>query len=137
MPESDPRIDAGIAARAPFAQPIFGHLRARLHAVCPDLQTIRRSMPTFTYKGRPLATLAAFKAHARFGFRAREASLGNKVFEDIAMADREGMGLYGKLTSLADVPDDAVLDARIRAAIARAESADRPKRLTRAPKPEA
>lgn len=138
MPEIDPRIDAYIADQAPFAQPILRHLRARLHAVCPDLaETIRWSMPSFTYKGRPLATLAAFKAHASFGFWDREALLGNKAFEDIAAADRAGMGLYGKLTSLADLPSEAALDAQIRAAVARAESADRPKRPTRAPKPEA
>ena len=81
--------------------------------------------------------MAAFKAHASFGFWDREALLGNAAFDDIAAADREGMGLYGKLTSLADLPNDADLDVQIRAAVARAGSADRPKRLARAPKPEA
>lgn len=138
MSRTDPRIDDYIAGKAAFAQPILRHLRARLHAVCPDVEeTIRWSMPSFTYRGRPLASMAAFKAHASFGFWDREALLGNTAFEDVAAADREGMGLYGKLTSLADLPDDDTLDAQIRAAAARAESADRPKRPPRAPRPEA
>lgn len=138
MPRIDFRIDDYIRGKAAFAQPILRHLRARLHAVCPELEeTIRWSMPSFTYKGRPLASIAAFKAHASFGFWDREALLGNKAFEDVAAADREGMGLYGKLTSLADLPDDSALDAQIRAAAARAESADRPKRPARSPRPEA
>ncbi len=138
MPHSDPRIDAYIDRRAAFAQPILTHLRARIHAVCPEVEeTIKWSMPHFTYRNRPFAGMAAFKAHASFGFWDREALLGSKAFESIAAADRAGMGLYGKLTSLADLPNDTTLDAQIREAAARIDSDERPKRPARAPKPEA
>lgn len=137
-PHYDSRIDAYIAGKPDFARPILEHLRARLHAACPDVaETIRWGMPSFSHAGRPLATMAAFQRHASFGFWDREALLGNTAFADIAAADREGMGLYGKLTSLADLPSDDVLDAQIRAAAARAESGDRPKRPARAPRAEA
>lgn len=135
---TDPRIDAYIDSCAAFAQPILRHLRARIHAGCPDVvETIRWGIPSFSRGARPLANMAAFKAHASFGFWDREALLGTRAFEDVAAADRPGMGLYGKLTSLADLPDDATLDAQIRAAADRAGAADRPRRPARSPKPEA
>lgn len=34
---SDPRVDAYVAAAAPFAQPILKHLRAAVHAGCPEV----------------------------------------------------------------------------------------------------
>lgn len=107
----DPRIDAYIAARAPFAQPILAHLRAAVHRACPAAEeTIRWSMPSFSYKGKILAQMAAFKAHASFGFWNGEA----------AGDDAKGgaMGQLGRLTSLADLPSDDALDAMIRRAAA-------------------
>lgn len=135
---TDPRIDAYIAGKAAFARPILAHLRARIHAVCPHVEeTIKWSMPAFMVGGRPLANMAAFKAHASFGFWDRNALLSAKEFEALAVKDREGMGLYGKLESLADLPDQDRLDAQIREAVARIESGERPKRAAKPPKPEA
>jgi uncharacterized protein YdeI (YjbR/CyaY-like superfamily) len=137
MPK-DPRVDAYIAARADFARPILTHLRARIHAVCPQVEeTIKWSMPAFTVGGRLLANMAAFKAHASFGFWDRNALLSSKEFEALAARDREGMGVYGKLETLADLPDQDALDAQIREAVARVESGERPKRAAKSPKPEA
>jgi len=66
---TDPRVDAYIARQADFAQPILAWLRARIHASCPEIEeTIKWGRPAFYYKGRPLAGVAAFKAHAGFGF---------------------------------------------------------------------
>ena len=135
---TDPRIDAYIAARAEFARPILHHLRARIHAVCPHVEeTIKWSMPFFMVGGRPLANMAAFKAHASFGFWDRNALLSSKEFEALAAKDREGMGVYGRLESLADLPDQATLDAQIREAVSRIESGERPKRAAKPPKAEA
>ena len=135
---TDPRVDAYIASKAEFARPILAHLRARLHAVCPEIEeTIKWSMPFFTIGGRPFANMAAFKAHASFGFWDRNALLSTKEFEALGTKEREGMGLYGKLESLADLPDDDALDAQIREAGARIASGERPKRAGKAPKPEA
>jgi uncharacterized protein YdeI (YjbR/CyaY-like superfamily) len=126
---TDPRITAYIAARADFARPILDHLRARLHAVCPDIEeTIKWGMPFFLHRGRPLANMAAFKAHASFGFWNSGSSGADR--------ERDGMGQFGRLQSLADLPDDATLEAAIRDAVARGEAGDRPKRVARPAKPE-
>ena len=67
--KTDPRIDAYIERQAEFARPILEHLRAILHAACPDgEETLKWSSPSFLYKGKILAGFAAFKAHATFGF---------------------------------------------------------------------
>jgi len=94
-------------------------------------------LPFFTIGGRPFAKLAAFKAHASFGFWDRNALLSTKEFEALGTKEREGMGLYGKLESLAALPDDAALAAQIREAGARIASGERPKRAGKAPTPEA
>ncbi|HEX4694948.1 YdeI/OmpD-associated family protein [Sphingomonas sp.] len=135
---TDPRIDAYIAGKPEFARPILDHIRARLHAACPEVEeSIKWSMPAFLYRGRPLANMAAFKAHASFGFWDRSALLSAGEFADVAARGRDGMGLYGKLTSIADLPDDATFEAQIRQAVAYAERDDRPKRAARQAKPEA
>src|SRR3569623_1143497 len=134
---TDPRIDAYIAGKAAFARPILAHLRARIHAVCPHVEeTIKWGMPAFMVGGRLFANMAAFKAHASFGFWDRNALLSTKESEALAARDREGMGVYGRLESLADLPGQDALDAQIREAVARIESGGRPKRAAKPPKPE-
>ncbi|HEX6375901.1 MAG TPA: YdeI/OmpD-associated family protein [Allosphingosinicella sp.] len=127
----DPRIDAYIARQADFARPILEHLRAAVHAACPEAEeTLKWSMPHFLYKGQMLAGMAAFKAHATFGFwRAREV-LGETG------AQRDAMGQFGRLTSIADLPPDEVLAALIRQAVAVTDSGPRPSRPKAAPKGE-
>lgn len=127
---TDTRVDEYIARAQPFAQPILTHLRARFHAVCPDVEEgIKWGMPFFGHAGRPIANMAAFKAHASFGFwNRRELATGQ---------EGEAMGQYGRLTSVADLPPDDELDAAIRAQLALAASPDRPKRAVGPPKPEA
>ncbi|MGY4397683.1 uncharacterized protein YdeI (YjbR/CyaY-like superfamily) [Sphingomonas sp. UYAg733] len=109
--QTDPRIDTYIDASAPFARPILAWLRARIHAALPEVEeTIKWSMPFFTYRGKPLANMAAFKAHAAFGFWKRKSSATGH--------EGEAMGQFGKLASLADLPGQDALDAMIRAAAA-------------------
>jgi uncharacterized protein YdeI (YjbR/CyaY-like superfamily) len=98
---NDPRVDAYIAAAAAFAQPILRHLRTLVHATIPEAEeAIKWGMPCLTYRGKNLAGLAAFKAHASFGVHGD----GTAV---------EGMGQFGKLKSLADLPDDEEIAARL------------------------
>ncbi|OSZ67176.1 hypothetical protein CAP39_12145 [Sphingomonas sp. IBVSS1] len=107
MPTDD-RVTAYIAARAAFAQPILNHLRGLIHAHVPDAsETIKWGMPFFEFQGRPLAMMAAFKAHAGIG-----------IFDGSPMASGEGMGNLGKLASLADLPSDATLVERLNQALA-------------------
>lgn len=126
----DARIDAYIAKAQPFAQPILNHLRDRIHAACPVVEeAIKWGMPAFLYNGRPLANMAAFKAHATFGFWHR--------IELAAGQEGEAMGQYGRLTGLADLPPDAELDRQVRAAMAFTDSGVRPQRASKPRKPEA
>lgn len=123
----DPRVDAYIAKTAPFAQPILTHVRALVHATIPGLEeTLKWSMPHFVYKGKNLAGFAAFKAHAAV-----------MIHGDGRQGD--AMGQYGKIASLADLPADKELAAKLRDAKARIDTAGtalKPKAVPKAPKAE-
>jgi uncharacterized protein YdeI (YjbR/CyaY-like superfamily) len=126
----DPRVDAYIERQAEFARPILQHLRQAIHAACPEAEeTLKWSMPAFMYKGQILASMAAFKAHATFGFWRAKEVLGETG------AERDAMGQFGKLASVSDLPPDDVLAGLIRQAMAATEQG-RPARPKAAPKPE-
>ena len=128
---ADPRIDAYIARQADFARPILEHLRAAVHSACPEAEeTLKWSMPHFLYKGQMLAGMAAFKAHATFGFWRAKEVLGETG------AERDAMGQFGRLASVADLPPDDVLRGLIRKAMALTDSGSRPARAKPGPKPE-
>ncbi len=121
----DPRIDAYIAAPATFAQPTLAWIRERVHAAAPNIdESIEWGMSAFLMDRRPLANMAALKAHATFGFWNRANASGR---------DGEAMGQMGRIASLADLPDPAIFEAMVRdrAAAAPAKCAVKP------PKPEA
>jgi uncharacterized protein YdeI (YjbR/CyaY-like superfamily) len=127
----DPRIDAYIAKSAPFARPILVHVRQRIHAAAPEaVETTKWSAPAFTVDGKILLIMAAFKAHAALNFWRGQELRGNQ-------ADADGMGQFGKLTSLADLPSDSELDRLIREAAELAKSAPTPRQVKHAPKPAA
>jgi uncharacterized protein YdeI (YjbR/CyaY-like superfamily) len=126
----DPRIDSYIAGRADFARPILSWMRARVHAACPDVEeSIKWSMPAFSYKGKPLANMAAFKAHATFGFWDRQALATGK--------EGQAMGQYGRIASLDDLPAAEIFETQVRDAAARIDAGQKPARAAKAPKPEA
>jgi uncharacterized protein YdeI (YjbR/CyaY-like superfamily) len=125
----DPRVDAYIARAQPFARPILDHVRGRMHALLPDAEvTLKWSAPAYTLGGKILLIMAAFKAHAVLNFWR-----GQELRGDAAEAD--GMGQFGKLTSVADLPPDRELDALVRKAAALAASAPAPRKTKHAPKP--
>ena len=126
----DPRIDAYIARQADFARPILEHLRRLVHEGAPEVvETIKWSMPHFTYKGRLFAGMAAFKAHATFGLWQASAVLGETG------AEREAMGQFGRIASLDDLPPEAELKGIIRRAAEHAQEPPRP-RPKKPPKPD-
>ncbi len=129
MSQRDERIDSYVAAAAPFAQPILRHLREVMHRAVPDVEeTIKWGMPHFCVGGVNVAGMAAFKAHASFGiWRGQELGLGKA-------GEQGGMGSFGRIASLADLPDDAVLLDLMASAAALAK-AGRPKRVRAAPRP--
>lgn len=103
----DPRVDSYIDRAAEFAQPILNHIRSIVHRACPDVrEAIKWGMPFFTLRGKNLANMAAFKAHAAFGFWEGLGVVSPK-------AD-EAMGHFGKITALDDLPADDELHALIR-----------------------
>jgi uncharacterized protein YdeI (YjbR/CyaY-like superfamily) len=127
----DPRIDAYVERAAPFAQPILEHIRERVQAVLPDAEeTLKWSMPAFVLGGKIVLTMAAFKAHAALNLWR-----GQELRGDAAKSD--GMGQFGKLTSLGDLPPDKELDALIRRAAELSRSAPAPRKTKHEPKPAA
>ena len=112
----DPRIDVYIDHAAPFAQPILTYARALVHEACPEVEeTIKWGMPTFMHAGGILCGMAAFKQHASFGFWKHAMVVGEGERAD--EKPRDGMGSYGKLTALDDLPTKKILLAHIRKAM--------------------
>lgn len=109
-----PEVDAYIAKSAPFARPILERLRAVVHRACPGVvEAIKWGMPAFEYKG-PFAGMAAFKAHAVFGFWKHE--LLDDPAGVLEKTDRTAMGNFGCLRAVDDLPSDAVLARLVKAA---------------------
>jgi uncharacterized protein YdeI (YjbR/CyaY-like superfamily) len=110
MTTIDPRVDAYIAKSAEFAQPILAHLRAVVHAACPEVEeTMKWSFPHFMYKGM-MCSMASFKAHCAFGFWKAELLMADD-------AKREAMGHFGRIESVKDLPSKKVLAAYIKQAM--------------------
>jgi uncharacterized protein YdeI (YjbR/CyaY-like superfamily) len=131
----DPRIDAYIANAAAFAQPILRRVRKLVHEACPSVEeTMKWNMPNFTYRGKILCNLAAFKAHCAMGFWHQEME---KLIAKENGKTSEAMGLLGRITSIHDLPDDKTMIDYIRRAVELSD-ANVPSRPRAAkPKPEA
>ncbi len=133
-----PGVDAYIAKSAPFAQPILIHLRDLVHKACPDVEeTLKWSFPHFMHHGI-LCSMAAFKAHAAFGFwhaamqdatDGKDKPTGDKTKKAAKDSTKEtAMGQFGRLTGLADLPSDKTLTQLVRKAAALNESGEKPAR---------
>ena len=112
MGKKDAWVDAYIARAEDFAKPVLNHLRALVHATCPEIEETRKwAFPHFMYKGM-LCSMAAFKNHCAFGF-------WHKLMRESADSGKseEAMGQLGKITGLADLPKDAVLIKHIKRAM--------------------
>jgi uncharacterized protein YdeI (YjbR/CyaY-like superfamily) len=126
----DARVDAYIERQAEFAKPILQRLRDTVHAACPGCEeAIKWGMPAFLYKGSILAQMAAFKAHATFGFWKGEAVTGESE------RGREAMGSFGRLASLDDLPDEAAMQGLIAKAVQLLEGGAKTPRPIKHPKP--
>ena len=100
----DPRIDAYIAKAAPFAAPILRHLRELVHEASPSVtETLKWGHPSFMHGDKILCGMASFKAHCTFGFWHQE--MEKVIGRDGANA-ATAMGSLGRITTLADLPDD-------------------------------
>lgn len=118
----DPRIDEKIARAAPFARPILEHLRELVHRAVPDVgETVKWGMPHFTYKDKNIAGMAAFKAHCAFMIHGEGRQGG-------VAKDGGGMGSFGRIARIEDLPAEAELGAKLRAAMARIDGSGRASR---------
>ncbi len=128
--KTDPRFDAYVDRKAEFAKPILIHLREVVHAACPDCEeAMKWSSPSFMYKGEILAGMAAFKAHATFGFwrGGLVVDKGNEMMS--------GMGQFGRLTSVEDLPPRRELEALVRKAMRLTDEGVKPPRDKRPKEP--
>ena len=113
MATKDPRIDAYIAKSAEFAKPILKHLRKVVHAGCPDVvETMKWSMPHFDHKG-VMCGMAAFKQHCAFGFW--KADL---IVQPVEKTEKSGMGSFGSIRSIGDLPNEKTLVSYVKKAAA-------------------
>jgi uncharacterized protein YdeI (YjbR/CyaY-like superfamily) len=125
MATKDPRIDAYISKTADFAKPILKHLRKVVHAGCPQVQeTMKWSVPHFDYKG-VMCGMAAFKEHCAFGFW--KADL---ILDRGENAEKSGMGSFGCIKSLNDLPDEKTLIGYVKKAAALNEAGIKAPRRT-------
>ncbi len=132
--QSDPRIDAYIDRAAPFAQPILHHIRALVAEAHPDREeTLKWGAPHFLHQGRILCGMAAFKAHATFGFWQNKRVTG----DDMPEAEKTAMGQFGRLSSIDDLPAPDQLREMIARAVALIDSGEKAPRPLKHPKPPA
>ncbi|HTH48489.1 MAG TPA: YdeI/OmpD-associated family protein [Candidatus Limnocylindria bacterium] len=105
--KTDARIDAYIAEAGEFARPILRHLRKLVHQGCPAAEeTMKWSMPCFQHAGKILCIFGAFKAHCTLGFWHKEMAT---IVAGEGAKSEAAMGHFGRITSLADLPDDPTL----------------------------
>ena len=109
MSRHDPGVDAYIAKAAPFAQPILERLRGIVHEAVPGIEeTLKWGAPSYVHAGGIVCMMAGFKQHVSFGFWKHALVMGE--------VERDGMGSFGKLRALGDLPPKRELVALIRKA---------------------
>ena len=118
MVKKDQRINDYINKAQEFAKPILEHLRAVIHKACPDVkETIKWGCPHFEYEGKILCSMASFKEHCAFGFR-----LGTVMKDPHGLmqqvGEKSGMGHFGQIRSMQDLPSKKILTEYIREAMA-------------------
>ncbi|HQY50918.1 MAG TPA: DUF1801 domain-containing protein [Ignavibacteria bacterium] len=116
MKNTDKRIDSYINKSSDFAKPILIHIRNLVHKVCPDVQEkIKWGMPFFDYQNEMLCNMAAFKNHCSFGFW--KASLMKDFDKIFSVNNENGMGHFGKICKLSDLPSDKIISSCINEAM--------------------
>jgi uncharacterized protein YdeI (YjbR/CyaY-like superfamily) len=127
-----PEVDAYVAKAAPFAQPILKHLRGVVHVGAPGVvEEMKWSRPFFVYEGVILGNISAFKAHCSFGLWGAEMA---QQLRAEGVASSEGMGTFGRITKVKDLPAKKQLVGYVKEAARKIAEGERTKSLDR-PKP--
>jgi uncharacterized protein YdeI (YjbR/CyaY-like superfamily) len=127
-------VDAYIAQAPPFAQPILRRVRAAFQRACPEVtESIKWSRPSFSYRGKMLAVIGAWKSHVRLHFWQADALPDPRDLFGGQNASEAGAL---KLRTAEDLPPDDVLDVYIGRAVRLLETGEKPaRRADRTPKP--
>jgi hypothetical protein len=121
-------VDAYIGKAAGFAQPILEYLREVVHEGAPGVvEEMKWSRPFFVYKGVILGNISAFKAHCSFGLWGKE--IGAALRAD-GMVQGNGMGTFGKLTDVKQLPARKKLVGYMRVAAKAVDDGERTKSWT-------
>jgi hypothetical protein len=124
-----PAVDAYIEKSPDFAQPILVFLRNAMHEAIPNVaEEMKWSRPFFVYKGVILGNMSAFKAHCSFGLWGKE--IGAALRAD-GLVQGNGMGTFGRLTSIQDLPPRKQLVNYLRIAAAAVDDGVRTSSFTR------
>jgi hypothetical protein len=104
---TDPRIDAYIAEAADWAKPILNHLRSLPAKAVPEAtETIKWGSPAWEYRGI-LCVFSVFKDHCGFVlFNQKDVP---EIEQLLGGIEKPAFGALGHITSLDDLPPDAVL----------------------------
>jgi len=109
------RVDAYIAKAGEFAKPILSHLRKAVHRACPDVvEEIKWGRPFFVHRGVILCGMAAFKQHCSFMFWGAEI---RELLRQDGLLEEDGMGSFGKITSIEDLPSERKMLGFLRQAV--------------------
>lgn len=114
MKHTLPEVDAYIDRSADFAKPILVRVRSLFHQACPEIEeSIKWSAPFFVYKGI-VGYMAAFKNHVSFGFwKAGLMQDPEGLMQGAGNSEMSGI----KVSSLEELPDDAILSRYIEEAV--------------------
>ena len=109
------KTDDYISKSNAFAVPILEHLRQLIHEECPDVEeAIKWGFPCFDYKGF-LCGMTSHKAHCSFLFW--KGTLMKDPDGVLEIAGKTGMGHFGKIASIDELPDEKILRKYIREAM--------------------
>ena len=114
MPKRDPRVGTYIETSAPFARPILKHLRKVIHEGAPEIEeSLKWGMPGFIYKDKIVCGIAGFKGHCALWFWKGKAIVGS--------TPGEGMGNFGRITRIENLPSATKIQTYVRKAMKRIE----------------
>ncbi len=115
MVKKDERVDRYIEASADFAKPILTYIRMLVHTSCPAAtETMKWVFPHVMYHGI-LCSMASFKEHCAFTFW--KGALMDDPNNVMDKARSSGMGHFGKITHVDDLPSKDVISAYIKEAM--------------------